>query len=69
MDTRKDRPAFERGKASIDAMNAAVGPNRVLHGALQAIILAKANAEDEAGRSQIEAEPFPTGGSGASRVP
>ena len=40
------RPAYTRAVALIAALNEEAGPGRVLHGALQAAILAEANAID-----------------------
>jgi hypothetical protein len=40
------RPAYNRAAKLIDALNAEVGPGRVVHGALQAAMIAEANALD-----------------------
>jgi hypothetical protein len=39
-------PAYRRAVQLIDRMNAEAGPGRILHGALQAAIIAKANNID-----------------------
>ena len=52
-DTRKG-PTFYRVTALIDALNAEAGPNRVLHGALQAALIAQANDEDARRDNPIE---------------
>ena len=54
MGTLKDRPAYNRAVALIDALNADAGPGRVLHGAFQVLLIGLANDLDSRAEEALQ---------------